>query len=87
MERGERGVVYNVGGGEEVTMLEAIDALQAISGSTLVLTEGSWREGDARRTSADTSRLRASTGWVPSTPFAEGLAAQWRWAAGRLATR
>jgi UDP-glucuronate 4-epimerase len=87
MERGQPGQVYNVGGGEEVSMLQAIEALQAVSGRTLERVEAGWREGDARRTAADTSRIRADTGWEPKTPFAEGLAAQWKWAADRVATR
>jgi UDP-glucuronate 4-epimerase len=87
MEQGPSGQVYNVGGGEEVSMLQAIGALQEISGRELQLVGASWREGDARRTAADTSRIRADTGWEPKTPFAEGLAAQWKWAADRVATR
>jgi len=87
MERGHPGQVYNVGGGEEVSMLQAIESLQAISGRTLELVEASWREGDARRTAADTSRIRTDTGWEPRTPFAEGLAAHWKWAADRVASR
>jgi UDP-glucuronate 4-epimerase len=87
MERGQPGRVYNVGGGEEVSMLQAIESLEAISGRTLDLAQTSWREGDARRTAADTSRIRADTGWEPRTPFAEGLAAQWKWAADRVASR
>ena len=31
--------------------------------------------------------LFADTGWEPRTRFAEGLAAQWKWAADRVATR
>jgi len=87
MERGAPGVVYNVGGGEEVSMEHVIAALQEISGRPLELVEGGWREGDAKRTAADTSRIRADTGWEPRTPFTEGLAAQWRWAADRVASR
>jgi len=44
-----------------------------------------YREGDAARTAADTSRIRAELGWEPLTEFQEGLAAQWRWAAARVA--
>ena len=87
MERGTPGQVYNVGGGEEVSMRQAIESLEGISGRTLELAEARWREGDARRTAADTSRIRADTGWEPRTPFAEGLAAQWKWAADRVANR
>jgi len=87
MERAAPGAVYNVGGGEEVSMRHVIAALQGISGRSLELVEAGWREGDAKRTAADTSRIRADTGWEPRTPLAEGLEAQWRWAADRVATR
>jgi nucleoside-diphosphate-sugar epimerase len=85
MERGSPGVTYNVGGGAEVSMLEAIEALGRIAGRRLELVRLARREGDARRTAADTSRIRAELGWGPRTQFEDGLAAQWRWAADRVA--
>jgi len=87
MERGSAGDVFNVGGGEEVSMLEAIETLEEISGRRLEVLRAPRREGDQTRTLADTSRIRTATGWEPTTPFAEGLAAQWKWAADRVATR
>jgi UDP-glucuronate 4-epimerase len=87
MERAPAGSVLNIGGGEEVSMLEAIETLADVSGRRLELVPGSRRRGDATRTAADTSRIRAETGWEPRTRFAEGLAAQWRWAADRVAAR
>lgn len=86
MERqGARSATYNVGGGEEVSMLEAIEALGRVSGRRLELVRLPRREGDARRTAADTSRIRSELGWAPTTDFATGLEAQWRWAADRVA--
>jgi UDP-glucuronate 4-epimerase len=87
IERGAAGQVFNVGGGEEVSMLEAIQTLEEVSGRTLEVTHAPRREGDQTRTLADTSRIRVATGWEPRTSFAEGLAAQWKWAADRVATR
>jgi UDP-glucuronate 4-epimerase len=87
MERGFAGAVLNVGGGEEVSMLEAIEALREISERPLEIVRAPRREGDQTRTAADTSRIRALTGWEPRTPFREGLEAQWRWAADRVAAR
>jgi nucleoside-diphosphate-sugar epimerase len=87
MERGATGSTYNVGGGTEVSVLQAIDTLQEISGRTLELVRSQRREGDAARTCADTTRLREDTGWAPKTPFEQGLAAQWTWAADRVASR
>ena len=86
MDRGKGGEVFNVGGGEEVSMLDAIEILAQVSGHPLEIVPGPRREGDQARTAADTSRIRA-IGWEPRTRFADGLAAQWRWAADRVAAR
>jgi UDP-glucuronate 4-epimerase len=85
MERGEPGAVFNVGGGTEVSMLEAIATLARIAKRRLEVVRAPRREGDAARTAADTTRIREALGWKPTTPFEEGLAAQWRWAADRVA--
>ena len=85
MEGGSSGSTLNVGGGSEVSMLQAIEALGTISGRRLEIVRAPRREGDATRTAADTSRIRDEIGWEPRTSFEEGLAAQWRWAADRVA--
>jgi len=85
LEQGSAGDVFNVGGGDEASMLDAIDILESVSGRSLELLPGPRREGDQARTLADTSRILERTGWEPRTPFAQGLEAQWRWAADRVA--
>jgi UDP-glucuronate 4-epimerase len=87
MERAPREAVYNVGGGTEVSMLEAVETLGRIAGRRLELVRRPRREGDAARTAADTTRIRSELGWKPATPFEDGLTAQWRWAAARVAAR
>lgn len=85
MERAPSGATYNVGGGSEVSMLEAIETLAIVAGRRLEIVRMTRREGDAARTAADTSRIRAELDWSPEVAFEEGLAAQWRWAAARVA--
>ncbi len=85
MERAAGGSMFNVGGGSEVSMLEAIETLGRIAGRRLEIVRHARREGDAARTAADTTRIRTELGWQPVTSFDEGLAAQWRWAAARVA--
>jgi UDP-glucuronate 4-epimerase len=85
MERAAPSSTFNVGGGTEVTMNEAIDALERIAGRPLEVVRMPRREGDAVRTAADTTRIRQALGWEPTTHFEAGLAAQWRWAADRVA--
>jgi nucleoside-diphosphate-sugar epimerase len=84
MERGSG--TYNVGGGTEATINEVIAVLERISGRELERIARPAATGDARRTSADTTRMRA-LGWEPRTPLEDGLRAQWDWAAGRVAAR
>jgi UDP-glucuronate 4-epimerase len=85
MERAPGGAVYNVGGGSEATMVQSIAILEDVSGRKLDLVIRGRAAGDVRRTSADTSRIRAQLGWQPSVALPEGLAAQWEWTAARFA--
>jgi len=85
MEEAPAGATYNVGGGVDVSMLEAIETLGRVAGRRLEVVRSPRAEGDVMRTAADTSRIRDEIGWEPGTPFEEGLEAQWRWAADRVA--
>ena len=85
MERAPAGSVYNVGGGEEATMREAIATLERVSGRTLDLVESPAATGDVRRTSADATRIGRDLGWRATTPLEDGLQAQWEWASARVA--
>ena len=85
MERAEAGSVYNVGGGEEATMREAIATLERVSGRTLDLVERPAVAGDVRRTSADATRIGRDLGWRATTTLDDGLRAQWEWASVRVA--
>jgi nucleoside-diphosphate-sugar epimerase len=85
MERAERGALFNVGGGEEATMLEAIALLERLSGRTLDVRHVGAAKGDVSRTSADVSRIHAALGWQPETSLEDGLARMWSWASARVA--
>jgi nucleoside-diphosphate-sugar epimerase len=85
MERAEAGSVYNVGGGEEATVREAIALLESISGRVLDVRYADAAHGDVSRTRADISRITADLGWAPGTPLEDGLTAMWAWASARVA--
>jgi len=85
MDQAEAGSVYNVGGGEEATMREAIATLERVSGRTLDLVESPAVAGDVRRTSADATRIGRDLGWRATTTLEDGLRAQWEWASVRVA--
>jgi UDP-glucuronate 4-epimerase len=78
---------YNVGGGTEATMLDAIAILERLAGRSLEVHHHPAVPGDQRRTLADTTRIRAELGWAPHVGLEEGLSSQWAWAAGRVAAR
>jgi len=80
MESAPGGSLYNVGGGEEATLNEALAVLERLAGRPLAIERAPAVPGDQRRTKADTTRIREALGWTPEVPLAEGLAAQWRWA-------
>ena len=85
MERAPAGAVYNVGGGEEASMLEAIALLERISGRALDTRRFDPARGDVARTRADVSRIRDALGWEPRTSLDDGLSAMWSWASARVA--
>jgi nucleoside-diphosphate-sugar epimerase len=85
MERAPGGSLFNVGGGEEATMLDAIALLEQASGRSLDIRHVDAARGDVSRTKADDSRISAALGWSPTTSLADGLQAMWSWATARVA--
>jgi UDP-glucuronate 4-epimerase len=85
MRDGPAGSLYNVGGGAEATMREAIAMLEQVSGRTLDIVERPAATGDVRRTAADTHRIERDLGWRATTSLEDGLRAQWEWASVRVA--
>lgn len=76
---GELGETYNIGGGEEIRLLEAIDLIAEATGARPRIRYERPRPGDQLRTVADTSKARRSFGYQPTIAPAEGLHQQVRW--------
>ena len=81
MERGRTGEIYNVGGGDEATMNEAIELAELISGRKLDVERTGVAAGDVRRTRADVTKAGTDLGWSPETRLEAGMRTQWEWAA------
>jgi len=95
LERGQPGEKYNIGGGNERTNLEIVDALCAelerqlparangalagVAGYAALKTFVPDRPGHDRRYAIDASRIRRELGWRPAHDLASGLAATVRW--------
>ncbi len=78
------GRTYNIGGGAQVSLLEVFELLEVMAGVPLQLSFQESQYGDVRDTVADTTRARGDLRFSPATPFNEGLALQFAWAAETL---
>jgi UDP-glucuronate 4-epimerase len=76
MRRSPAGRVYNVGGGSEISMLDALTLCEQVAGERLEIVQDGAGTGDARRTLADFALAEADLGWTPSTSLEIGLRAQ-----------
>jgi len=74
-DRGRRGSVYNVGGGQPVSVLDAVALLEELLDRPLRVEHLDVSPGDPRRTEADITRAERDLGYEPATALAEGLAA------------
>ncbi len=84
MERGTCGAVYNVGGGSETSLREAIALCEEIGGRELDLVFEPVATGDVRRTAADTTLAASDLDWEPQVSIEDGLRRQLEWATDDL---
>jgi len=72
-ESGAPHAIYNIGNHQAVGLEEYIDTLAAALGKPALKDYQPMQPGDVPATYADTERLKALTGFAPSTPLAEGI--------------
>lgn len=70
---------YNIGGGGIITVREALEVIENVTGCELRVNYTERQKGDVRHTSADTTRARETLGFEPTADFAEALGAEARW--------
>ena len=73
------GRVYNIGGGNQVSVNDALRLLEGYADRSLVVEYVATQHGDVRRTAADTTRARAELGFLPSVGVSEGLLREYEW--------
>jgi nucleoside-diphosphate-sugar epimerase len=73
------GGIYNVGGGDAVSLREAIDILEELAGKPVEVVNLPQEAGDVRDTGSDIRRARAELGYEPRTGLRAGLAAELEW--------
>ncbi len=85
---GVPGETYNIGGRNELTNLQVVDALCTLLDRLRPKPEGSYRDqlrmvtdrpGHDRRYAIDATRMQAELGWLPAESFETGLEKTVRW--------
>lgn len=66
--------VVNIGNSEKVRLLDFVEVIEAEVGRPAIRNLMPMQPGDLHSTWADATLLRALTGYVPTTPFREGVA-------------
>ena len=80
LRKGREGEVYNVGGHNERTNLQVVRTiLQELGKPESLIRHVSDRPGHDRRYAIDPSKIHAELGWLPATPFDEGIRRTVRW--------
>jgi UDP-glucose 4-epimerase len=81
-DRGRPGGVYNVGGGERVSMNRILELIRQVTGRELDIRREATQKGDMRDTAADTTAAERDLGFRSSVALPEGLRAEWEWIRG-----
>jgi UDP-glucose 4-epimerase len=67
------GRIYNIGTGQDVTLLHLVAELNQLLGTQLTPVHEPPRPGDVRHSQADIARARQELGYAPAVSFREGL--------------
>ena len=70
---------FNVGWGNEVSVLDLLETLQRAAGTQLEPAFEPLRRGELHRSALHPGKIRARLGWRPEVPLEEGLAETYRW--------
>lgn len=71
--------VFNLGSGNGVTVLEAINAFEKVSGVKLNYEKGPRRPGDVVAVFANNDLAKTSLGWNPKFSIEEMMESAWKW--------
>lgn len=73
--KSSNGEVFNLGGGVEhnISLMEALDAIERITGNKPVISYSSWRAGDQKVYISDTSKAKTKLSWSPLVTTNEGI--------------
>lgn len=82
-ERGESGAVYNIGGGNPVTLNQTIQFVEQHTREKVRVKNLEAAEGDPKRTAADISLARDVLGYAPKVSVQDAIGEQVAWFKGK----
>jgi nucleoside-diphosphate-sugar epimerase len=74
-----QGEVFNLGGGSEVSILNAIALVETMAGRKANLRRFDRQKGDVRHTKARLDRAKSQLGYLPKVGLEQGLTEEWTW--------
>ena len=74
-----RGEIFNLGGGSEISLIDAIHLAERITGRKAKLKRFDRQKGDVRRTRARLDQARDKLGYAPQIDLERGLIEEWNW--------
>lgn len=78
-ERGQRGEVYNIGGGARITVNNVLELLERLTAKPARTRYNAPQKGDVTHTYADTQKAQKELMFRPNTPLEDGLKRQIEW--------
>ncbi|MBI3931893.1 MAG: GDP-mannose 4,6-dehydratase [Acidobacteria bacterium] len=81
-DSGRPGCVYNVGGGERVSVNDVVRRIRQITGRPVEVVREEAQKGDMRDTFADTTAAQRDLGFRSTVGLDDGLALEWEWVRG-----
>lgn len=80
---GQEGGVFNIGTGQEVSVVELYERCRQAAGSDVEATHAPARMGELQRSSLDPGRAATELGFTPMVDLDDGLLATWDWVQSR----
>jgi UDP-glucose 4-epimerase len=77
--KGREGEVYNIGGGNRIELIQAIKAIEEVSGKQCDLKFTESQKGDVKRTYADISKAKMDFDYNPKIDINKGLEKHYEW--------
>src|ERR671919_2233728 len=74
-----QGEVFNLGGGSEISLLNAVALVEKISGRKANLKRFDRQKGDVRHTKARLEQAQSKLGYLPKVGLEQGLIEEWNW--------